>query len=92
MVNKTSQYDYNFWKVVVATIPTNYSDLKILQKIDRHIYYLPDVVSSRCLKMILMFLYSANLHVCNNFKLFIAAYTTEKMRVWDSISEISGHM
>ena len=92
MINKTSQYDYNFWKVVVATIPTNYSYLKILQKIDRHIDYLPDVVSSRCLKMILMFLYSANLHVCNNFKLFIAAYTTEKMRVWDSISEISGHM
>ena len=63
-----------------------------ITKIDRHIDYLPDVVSSRCLKMILMFLYSANLHVCNNLKLFIAAYTTEKMRVWDSISEISGHM
>ena len=59
----------------------HYSYLKILQKIDRHIDYLPDVVSSRCLKMILMFLYSANLHVCNNLKLFIAAYTTEKMRV-----------
>ena len=91
MTNKTSQYDYNFWKVVVPRFE-HYSYLKILQKIDRHIDYLPDVVSSRCLKMILMFLYSANLHVCNNLKLFIAAYTTEKMRVWDSISEISGHM
>ena len=65
---------------------------ELLQKIDRHIDYLPDVVSSRCLKMILMFLYSANLHVCNNLKLFIAAYTTEKMRVWDYFRDQRTHV
>jgi len=71
-------FDNNNHRNVIIFGSTKYSASKAN---DACLIIQPDVLSSRCLKMILMFLYSANLHVCNNFKLFIAAYTTEKMRV-----------